>query len=718
MRHFPFVCLFAILISMLVLAQSNRVPLANQPNRLPIAQRGHQEQPSNLSRMPQGASFAQHRARAFAETATRRGSSSSGLNFAAAVPYGSGGFGADSVAVADVNGDSKPDLVVANQCADSNCNNGSVGVLLGNGNGTFQTAVAYNSGGYAALSVAVADVNGDGKPDVLVVNLCVTGSNCNNGSVGVLLGNGDGTFQPVVTYGSGGYSARSVAVVDVNADGKPDLLVANCGGSCGSGSGSYGSVGVLLGNGNGTFQTAVAYNSGGYSALSVAVADVNGDGKPDVVVANECSSSSCGSGSNGSVGVLLGNGDGTFQTAVAYWSGYDTYSTTIADVNGDGKPDVLVVNLCVSGSNCNSGSVGVLLGNGDGTFQSVVTYNSDTWQPFSIAAADVNGDGKPDVVAASDCSSSSNCNNGAVVSVLLGNGDGVFQTAVAYGSGGLFAQSVAVEDVNGDGKPDVLVANCSNSSSGCGSDGVVGVLINTSLGPTTTALVSSLNPSNFGQAVTFTTTVKSQGFKGTPTGTVSFFDGTTNIGKSKLNSNGVATLTTSTLSVGTHSMTATYNGDANFATSTSPVLHQIVQGAIASLSPATLNFGEQTVGITSAPKKVTLTNKGNINLTIRLIQITGPDSGDLLPFITATKKQLPNQRDLHAHHHRNPKRYSKHHGQCSRQSAVDSAHRCWRATCSDTLSYQPDFSRPSSVHEQPGASREAYQHRPWNLAHQ
>ena len=128
--------------------------------------------------------------------------------------------------VADVNGDGKPDLLVANQCADRGCTNGTVGVLLGNGDGTFQTAVTYGSGGYGALSVAVADVNGDGKPDVVVANVCSNAYCETNGTVGVLLGNGDGTFQTAVTYGSGGY-AHSVAVADVNGDGKPDLLVAN-----------------------------------------------------------------------------------------------------------------------------------------------------------------------------------------------------------------------------------------------------------------------------------------------------------------------------------------------------------------------------------------------------------------------------------------------------------------------------------------------------------
>ena len=612
MKSVRFVCLFAILISMLVLAQSRHAPLGNQPNRLPIAKQRHPALPPNLSLMPQGVSSAQRGGGAFQATGTRRRASpmQEGLNFAPAVAYGSGGYEAVSVAVADVNGDGKPDVVVVNACADSSCKGSSAGVLLGNGDGTFQTAVTYGTGSSESSYVAVADVNGDGKPDLVVVN--------QSGTVGVLLGNGDGTFQTAVAYGTGGWEPFSVTVADVNGDGKPDLLVANqcISSECAT---NTGAVSVLLGNGDGTFQSAVTYGSGGIRSFSVAVADVNGDGKPDLLVTNVCASSNnC---NNGTVGVLLGNGDGTFQTAVAYDSGgYSALRVAVADVDGDGKTDVLVANQCADSTCAKDGTVGVLLGNGDGTFQTAVAYDSGGGQAWSIAVADASGDGRPDVLVANYSSDT--------VGVLLGNGNGTFQTAVTYGTGGVLPYSVAVRDVNGDGRPDVLVANtCADET--CATYGSVGVLINTSLTPTTTALTSSLNPSNFGQSVTFTATVTPQpGFdKGTPTGTVSFYDGTTNIGNSNLN-NGVATLTTSTLVVGTHSMTATYNGDANFEPSTSPVLHQVVQGAIASLSSLNLNFGNQTVGITSSPQNVTLQNTGNIKLTITSIQITGTNSGD------------------------------------------------------------------------------------------
>jgi hypothetical protein len=273
-------------------------------------------------------------------------------------------------------------------------------VLLRNGDGTFRTAVTYASGGFDDYSVAVADVNGDGKPDLLVANLgCANGvvvAGCPGGVVGVLLGNGDGSFQPVVTYNSGGYQALSLVVADVNRDGKPDIVVAN---GCVTDLNCYGVVGVLLGNGDGTFRTAVTYNSGGYEAFSIVVADVNGDGKPDLLVANACPSQCSTATDTGTLGVLLGNGDGTFQSALTYGSGgIDGRMLAVADVNQDGKPDVVVANV----TSCNfcDGSVGILLGNGNGTFGAPVAYDTGACNTNALAVADVNGDGKPDIVVA------------------------------------------------------------------------------------------------------------------------------------------------------------------------------------------------------------------------------------------------------------------------------------------------------------------------------
>jgi len=474
--------------------------------------------------------------------------------FAPAVVYGSGGYQATSVAVADVNGDGKPDLLVVNQCANINCTFGAVGVLLGNGDGTFQTVVAYGSGGWDAWELAAVDVNGDGKLDLLVANECGDIQCATEGTVGVLLGNGDGTFQTAVPYDSGGYGARWAAVADVNGDGKPDLLVANL--CADQNCDTYAPVGVLLGNGDGTFQTAVTYHSGGNFALSVVVADVNGDGNPDLVVGMD------NFANYGTAGVLLGNGDGTFQTAVTYGEGGRDIS--VADVNEDGKLDLLV------GSN----DVAVMLGNGDGTFQPVVSYSSGGLQSGAVAVADVNEDGKLDLVLANECTTG-NCNGGhGAAGVLLGNGDGTFRAVMNYDSGDYDSLAVAVGDVNGDGKPDVVMTNVCNSES-CNTGGYsnLGVLLNIS---TTTLLLSSSNPSSFGQGVTFTASVNGH-LTQVPTGTVSFFNGTTNLGSSPLDGSGVATLSISTLAAGTSSITAVYNGTAEFGSSTSPVLSQVVQ---------------------------------------------------------------------------------------------------------------------------------------------
>jgi hypothetical protein len=366
------------------------------------------------------------------------------------VTYDGGGY-LYSIAVADVNGDHKPDIVVANA-------NG-VGVLLGNGDGTFQPVVKYNSGATAAVFVVVADVNGDGKPDLVVANTG-GGTNDDDGSVGVLLGNGDGTFRPAVVYDSGGQGATSAVVADFNQDGKLDLLVSNgcLGVNCTSGPW----VGVLLGNGDGTFQAVVTYDNNGLMPHAVSSADINGDGKPDMVVANFYPYSL----EPQSIGVRMGNGDGTFQPEAFYGTnGFNGASSVAAgDVNLDGKVDLLVMNYGFFGV------VAVLLGNGDGTFRPAITYatglNPNLGGP-QIAVADLNADAKPDLIAA---------DYSGAVDVLLGNGDGTFQAAASYLSGGYGADAVVVADLNGDGSPDVVVAN--DSLSGYGGPGTVGVLLN------------------------------------------------------------------------------------------------------------------------------------------------------------------------------------------------------------------------------------------------
>jgi hypothetical protein len=216
-----------------------------------------------------------------------------------------------------------------------------------------------------------------------------------------------------------GGNPQFAATADFNRDGMLDLAVANYG---------TGSVSILLGNGDGTFQSSKDYFAGS-NAQAPIVGDFNGDGILDIAVPYwGCS-----------VAVLLGRGDGTFQPAVSYPSGCTATHGITADFNGDGKLDLAIVNW--------GSGLSILLGNGDGTFQPPVNYAIGS-EPTGVVTGDFNRDGKLDLATSSYGSDN--------VSILLGNGDGTFQPRVDYPVGGhnwLFT----VADVNGDGKLDLVV---------------------------------------------------------------------------------------------------------------------------------------------------------------------------------------------------------------------------------------------------------------------
>jgi Bacterial Ig-like domain (group 3)/FG-GAP-like repeat len=495
-----------------------------------------------------------------------------------------------AVAVGDFDGDSHQDLVVANwyQGCTGEWGPGGVSVLRGKGDGTFQAPVHYFSGGFQALSVAVADLNGDGRSDLVVANSCPDdGDMCRAGlgQIGVLLGNRDGTFEPAISYYSGGGLPNKVVIADINGDGHPDLVVDNyCQPVQGGGCSGPGSVGVLLGLGDGTFQTAVTYETGVDVNTSLAVGDLNGDGHPDVaVIAGQ---------DIGIVSVLLGNGEGTFKLQSGYSPvGYEPQSVAVGDVNGDGHPDLVVASYCqdLQGP-CSNGSVEVLLSNGDGTFQSPMAYSSGGFDAVSVGVADINGDGNTDLVVTNDRLNGAFYSPGEVA-VLLGRGDGSFESAVNFLSGGVDPIAVLAADVNSDGKPDLLVANSCQQIEGCDgrTSGIIGVLVNNTGSPqysTSTDMTSSPNPSLFGKLVKFTATVTST--SGSPTGIVEFYSESTTLGSATL-VNGSASFSISTLPEGTHYVTAVYQGSAQFNFSASAQLQQIVKHAIAASSTAVVS---------------------------------------------------------------------------------------------------------------------------------
>jgi hypothetical protein len=443
-------------------------------------------------------------------------------------------------ATADLRGNGNLDLAVAND-------GGSVSVMLGNGNGTFQAQVEYAAGSFPQAPI-IGDYNGDGKLDLAVPAQ-------GNSAVDILLGNGNGTFQPAVSYPGGCAEAYGITA-DFNGDGNLDVLTVN---QCGT-------VSILLGNGDGTFQAPVNYAVGSVPT-GAATGDLNRDGKLDIAVSNWGSDT---------VSVLLGNGDGTFQSAVDYPTGDNPGGVNIADINGDGILDLLVPNQ-------ESSNVSVLLGKGDGTFAAQVEY------PVASGAVraevgDFNQDGKLDLAVVTYEPS---------LDLLLGNGDGTFQPALSFPTAGN-PWNVVVADFNQDGRLDAAV-------SGADVNAIAVMLQTSAVGttPTSTTLISSLNPSVYGQSVTFTSAVSSAG--GTPTGTVIFYDGSTSVGSATLSS-GKAAISVSSLAADTHSITAAYQGSATFAASTSTPLSQIVNLATTTISltssqnPAGTN---QTVSFTA-----------------------------------------------------------------------------------------------------------------------
>jgi FG-GAP-like repeat len=328
-----------------------------------------------------------------------------------------------TLAAGDLTHDGIPDLAIA-----SPDNTTNLAYALGKGNGHFGRW-HQDQNIFVPIYVMLADADGDGNLDAVTMYPLI-----------VAFGNGKGGFDRNLKLNTGqGYAVRAV-VADLNGDGIPDIV-----GSYQEDGNAPGGIFVILGKGNREFGNPINFSSGGANPVGIAVADLNHDGIPDLVVANNFSDQGYGN-----VAVLLGRGDGTFDSPVRYHAGVRPWQLALGDFNGDGNLDVAV------GSQ--SKQVHVLLGNGDGTFRGpILSAGGST----VVAAADFNGDGKLDLVTA----------RGAV-SVLLGKGDGTFQPPVNFRVPG-FPDNLIVADFNHDGKPDVATIETVDGSS------FISILLNT-----------------------------------------------------------------------------------------------------------------------------------------------------------------------------------------------------------------------------------------------
>jgi hypothetical protein len=541
----------------------------------------------------------------------------------------------------DLNGDGIPDLVSnASGIYGTQNISGTFSIALGTANGLYTptSTVAppdtFTFNGYkftgvasaAASSFALADVNGDSKPDLVFVDNGLNAINPGSGFAVsypypiyfVALGNGDGTFQTPVPYTfpqiapASGFdnqlTVTSLEIADFNKDGHADLVFTYNDLAGGTGVNPYlqGLV-VLTGSGTGTFNTTPILTSTysgatapgtGNSTQITNVADLNNDGVPDVV--ELVPNFSVANGATTQVTIFLANGDGTFQAPTAINLSANAYGIpALADFNKDGKPDLALLAETSSGQ----AEFAIALGSGNGAFATPAISNltgGDAIRSSSLAAADFNGDGNVDLAL---------IDNNDFSGIFYGKGDGTFTSVpesgylapkdLIYTIGG--APAIAL-DLNKDGKPDIFAGNA--------------VLINgpvpaVTTPPTTTATTTTLTASaasvTVGTSVTLTATVAGAS-GGPPTGTVTFMEGTTALGTGTLAS-GVATYATSSLATGSNSITAQYGGDANFTSSTSSAVTVTVSAVPPSFafsaSPATLSVtagqsGTSTLTITPA----------------------------------------------------------------------------------------------------------------------
>jgi len=489
-----------------------------------------------------------------------------------------------SIAVADVNSDQSLDIIVANNGLSAG--HGSVTVALGNGDGSLRAADSYATNppgvGSQSRAVVAGDFNKDGRTDLATL----FGAN----SVSILIADSHYSFQRLATYVAGNYASDQVvalAAADVNADGNLDLVVSG-----------LSQIDVLLGKGDGTFQTPIGQTIPSGLTHGIALADVNGDGTVDLIY-------TWASAAQNDIAVCFGKGDGTFQSPVLYTVGSYPYAVIAVDLNNDQKLDLVTANA--------SGTVAYLKNNGDGTFAAAQQLTTGGYTT-GVTAVDVNHDGNLDLVAM-------NSGNGdptkAGLAFFLGHGDGSFNAAVQRATGTLL-NSIVSADFRNIGNGDVAVAGgrtvfvfwgtqdgsvpsspakfsggaapwaiaAADLMAGGSSDIVLGqgsdrVVLLTNLGGTRPALTSSVNPSVYNQSAAFTAQfVPVLPWVGIPSGTVNYLEGAQLLGVAPVLSSGEATLPVSFTTLGTHQVTAAYLGDGSFNPRNVSAVQQVNQAPV------------------------------------------------------------------------------------------------------------------------------------------
>jgi hypothetical protein len=362
-----------------------------------------------------------------------------------ATSYARGNNGTHIIAMADVNFDGKIDLICANYGIKTDPSSGdSVTVLTNNGSGVFglnATLVVTNG----AEFVLATDINGDGKVDLII-------STQNSSMLSVFTNNGSGIFS-LNSILQASADPVWVSTADVNGDGFPDLITANVPGN---------TLTILTNNGTGVFGLSTNLPTGNFPD-PVLAGDLNGDGKPDLICVNS---------NDGTITIFTNNGSGFFRTETNFTPGNVQFSIATSDLNGDGKPDLILPNWNVN-------TLSVWTNNGLGIFSSNATYNVGVG-PESVTVADVNGDGYPDLITANDngCPGSSSCAVGSLT-ILTNNGSGRFNLSSAINIG-YWPDSAVAADVNGDGKQDLIGVN---NGGGPGQPNTLTELINTSVFP-------------------------------------------------------------------------------------------------------------------------------------------------------------------------------------------------------------------------------------------